>query len=88
MEISKEDEKYIEKKINEINSVLDRINKGLDNFDEYFEECFGNLDEIGEEIEKMKTEHNEFNLQMSYLKKRDTGRPFGMHFHDFEMTYQ
>lgn len=72
--MKKEIEEYVMDGLKKIDATLDRIGEGLH--------------EIDGEIEKMKVERNEFNLQMSYLKKCDIGRPLDMDRHSFEMTYQ
>lgn len=72
--MKKETERYVIEGLKKVDATLNRINEGLHKIDE--------------EMEKIKVENDEFNLQMSYFHKQDIGRPFGMHFHDCEMTYQ
>jgi len=72
--MKKETEKYVIEELKKVDATLNSVDKGLHKIDE--------------KIEKIKVEHDEFNLQMSYFQKRDIGRPFGMDFHDCEMTYQ
>lgn len=78
MVLTTKDENILKKKLFEIDNVLDSIDKELKEQDKMFVKINYNITEARKELQ----------TKEMYFHKQNIGRPFGMHFHDCEMTYQ